>query len=539
MVSMSKQWIRLASILGAILMLAVPGVQALSNREKRNLLEEIPPIEREFRAAWVATVANIDWPSKPGLSTEQQQAEILRILDLAADINMNAIVLQVRPHADAIYPSDIEPWSYYLSGVQGQAPEPYYDPLEFWVKESHARGIELHAWFNPYRAHHSAQKGPISEKSVIKARPGLAKELANGMWWLDPAKKEVQDLSISVVMDVVRRYDIDGVHFDDYFYPYPSYNQDKDFPDDDTWAEYQAAGGELSRGDWRRQAVNNFMERLYKEIKDEKKHVKFGLSPFGIYRPGRPRSIQGFDQYEQLYADAGLWLNEGWVDYYTPQLYWPIHQEPQSFPVLLGYWIQQNKHNRNMWPGLFTSRFSSPGDKAYDPLEIPRQILTTRGMEGASGHVHFSMKMFFGNDEELTQKLKTGLYREPALVPPSPWLDDRAPRAPEGGLIEPRTEGDNIVVDVAWRHRDPADVFQYVVYWKQGEAGTWRSARVTGGATSHTITLQTRGTEARASNQGLEVSEVEVELGNLTAVAVSAVDRMGNESEKTLIHAAP
>lgn len=536
---MPQRWIRIASLIGAVLMLAAPGVHALSNRERKQILDEIPPIEREFRAAWVATVANIDWPSKPGLSTEQQQAEILRILDLAADINMNAIVLQVRPHADAIYPSDLEPWTYYLTGVQGQAPEPYYDPLQFWIEESHARGIELHAWFNPYRAHHGAQKGPISEKSVIKARPGLAKELANGMWWLDPAKKEVQDLSIDVVMDVVRRYNIDGVHFDDYFYPYPSYNQDKDFPDDDTWAEYVASGGKLNRGDWRRQAVNNFMERLYKEIKTEKRHVKFGLSPFGISRPGEPRSIQGFDQYDQLYADARLWLNEGWVDYYTPQLYWPIHQAPQSFPVLLGYWIEQNTHNRNIWPGLFTSRFSAPSDKAYDEEEIPRQILITRGMAGATGHVHFSMKMFFGNDEGLTQKLKNGLYREPALVPASPWLDRRAPRAPEAGRIIARTEGNNTVVDLSWRHREPSDVFQYVLYWKQGQNGAWRSARVTGGATSHTITLPTRGTQAQASNQGLDVREVEVELGGLTAVAVSAVDRVGNESEKTLIHVVP
>jgi len=294
---------------------------------------DLPVVPREFRAAWIASVANINWPSKAGLSTEKQKAEAIELLNRLKDHNYNAAILQIRPQCDALYKSDLEPWSYYLTGEQGKAPDPYYDPLEFWIEQAHNRGIELHAWFNPYRAHH-VSGGEVTENSIVKTKPELVVKLKTGYYWMDPANPKTQDHSYNVVMDVVRRYDIDGVHFDDYFYPYPSYNKDEDFPDNNSWKKYLENGGSLSRGDWRRESVNIFIERLYKGIKREKHHVKFGLSPFGIWRPHYPESIRGFDQYEKLYADARLWLNEGWIDYFTPQLYWTINKIPQSFPVL-------------------------------------------------------------------------------------------------------------------------------------------------------------------------------------------------------------
>ena len=293
-----------------------------------------PGVAREFRAAWVATVANISWPSKPGLSTEQQQQEAIAQLDFLKAHHFNAVIFQVRPQADALYKSSLEPWSYYLTGIQGKAPAPYYDPLAFWVEAAHERGLELHVWLNPYRAHHVAG-GEVSDSSIVKRRPALMLKLKQGYWWFDPSLEGTQDHGVAVVMDLVKRYDIDGVHFDDYFYPYPSYNGNEDFPDSTSWKKYLADGGKLSRGDWRRESVNTFIHRLYKEIKSEKKHVKFGLSPFGIWRPGYPESVSGFDQYEQLYADARLWLNKGWIDYFSPQLYWPINRPTQSFPVLM------------------------------------------------------------------------------------------------------------------------------------------------------------------------------------------------------------
>ena len=207
--------------------------------------------------------------------------------------------------------------------------------LQFWVEAAHERGLELHVWLNPYRAHH-VSGGEVSDSSVVKKMPDLVVKLKEGYWWFDPSIKGTQDHGVAVVMDIVKRYDIDGVHFDDYFYPYPSYNGNEDFPDSTSWKQYMAGGGKLSRGDWRRESVNTFIHRLYKEIKAEKKHVKFGLSPFGTWRPGHPEGVVGFDQYDQLYADAKLWLNKGWIDYFSPQLYWPINRIPLSFPGVVG-----------------------------------------------------------------------------------------------------------------------------------------------------------------------------------------------------------
>jgi uncharacterized lipoprotein YddW (UPF0748 family) len=221
-----------------------------------------PLATKEFRAAWVATVANINWPSKPGLSTEEQQKEAIALLDFLKNNNFNAVIFQVRPQADALYNSELEPWSYFLTGKQGQAPVPYYDPLDFWVNEAHDRGLELHVWLNPYRAHHISA-GEVESASIVHKMSNSVVKLKEGYWWFDPSKKSTQDHSAAVVMDLVKRYDIDGVHFDDYFYPYESYNGGADFPDDDSWSEYVKSGGKLSRGDWRRESVNQFIERVY------------------------------------------------------------------------------------------------------------------------------------------------------------------------------------------------------------------------------------------------------------------------------------
>ena len=290
-----------------------------------------PPVKREFRGVWVATVANIDWPSKPGLPAEKQKVELLAILDKSAELKLNAVIFQVRPMADALYESKLEPWSEYLTGTLGKGPG--YDPLAFAVEEAHKRGLELHAWFNPYRARHPSAKSAAPDDHITKKRPDLAKPYGTH-FWMNPTHPDVQDHSLAVILDVVKRYDIDGVHIDDYFYPY----KEKDaggkvipFPDDDTWEAYQRSGGKLARDDWRRDAVNVFVKRMYAETKKAKPWVKVGISPFGIWRPGHPAGIAGLDQFAELYADAKLWFNEGWVDYFSPQLYWPIAQEKQSF----------------------------------------------------------------------------------------------------------------------------------------------------------------------------------------------------------------
>jgi uncharacterized lipoprotein YddW (UPF0748 family) len=380
-----------------------------------------PAVAREYRGVWVATVANIDWPSRPGLPAGEQKQELLAVLDRCKELNLNAVVFQVRPMCDALYESKLEPWSSFLTGTQGKSPG--YDPLAFAVEESHKRGLELHAWFNPYRAWSPSAKGGPADNHLVKTRPDLAKEYGKHHW-LNPTNKEVQDHSLAVMLDVVKRYDVDGIHMDDYFYPYPEVDADKKeipFPDDDTWEAYRKAGGTLARDDWRRDAVNRFVKRLYEETHRAKPWVKVGISPFGIWRPGHPPGIAGFDQYAKLYADARLWLNEGWVDYWTPQLYWPIKQEKQSYPKLLAWWAGENAKGRHLWPGLYTGRHAGP--------EIVDQVKATRDQKGATGNVHFSMKTLVRNTNSVADLLKDA-YKEPALVPASPWLGDKKPARP-------------------------------------------------------------------------------------------------------------
>lgn len=385
---------------------------------------DLPPIPYEFRAAWVATVDNIDWPSRRTLTTEQQRAEITRILDTARAINLNAIVLQVRPSADALYKSSFEPWSEYLTGAQGLAPNPYYDPLEAWVEEAHKRSIELHVWLNPYRAKHPSQKGPVASNHIASTNPEVVKKYGN-LLWMDPGSQLVQKRTLSVVRDIVRRYDIDGVHIDDYFYPYPIAGTD--FPDEPSYRAYKDSGGRLAKEDWRRNNVNEFVQNLYKSIKSEKRWVKFGISPFGIYRSGIPAGIRsGVDQYAGLYADAKKWLNEGWCDYFTPQLYWAITAKEQSYPVLLNWWQGENTKSRHLWPGLYTSRVI-PGEGTWQPKEITDQVKVTRQQLNDPGEVHFSIKAFVNNSRGMARSIAS-VYTQPAFVPATPWLSDHKPR---------------------------------------------------------------------------------------------------------------
>jgi len=484
---------------------------------------DIPKTEREFRAAWVATVANINWPSKPGLSTDIQQKEAIKLLDLLRRNNFNAVIFQVRPQCDALYKSELEPWSYYLTGVQGKAPEPFYDPLQFWVAEAHKRGIELHVWLNPYRAHH-VSGGPVSDSSVVKRHPELVVKLETGYWWLDPGNPGTQDHSLSVALDIVRRYDIDGLHMDDYFYPYPSYNINKDFPDEESWEIYQQNGGKLSRGDWRRESVNTFISRLYTSIKEIKPHVKFGLSPFGIWRPNHPESIRGFDQYDQLYADAKLWLNEGWIDYWTPQLYWPVNQIPQSFPILLGWWAGENSKNRHLWPGISIGR--KKGEKGAD--ETVNQIMITRGILPQSpGNVHWSIAPLITNGD-LREGLLKGPYKKQALVPKSPWIDNVKPESPQ---VIHHIQQDNIVI--SWRHANTRDVFRWVVYYKY--ANNWEYKILNNLDRSLSIPVFSERPNYNRRIKKDNVNDIRGTLNPLSEIAVSAVDRTGNESLPTLV----
>ena len=374
-----------------------------------------PPPSREFRGLWIASVRNIDWPSKPGLTTEEQQRELIAIFDRMVASNLNAALLHVRPSGDALYASSIEPWSEYLTGEMGKAPEPFYDPLAFAVEEAHRRGLELHAWLNPYRARRLSETTAASPTHVTMANPELVRTYGSFLW-MDPGEPQVRQRAVDVVRDIVRRYDVDGLHFDDYFYPYPENNAD--FPDEDTWSRH---GSGLSRSDWRRQNVDNLIQDVARVIKEEKPRVKFGISPFGIWRPGYPRSVRGLDAYEQIYADGRKWLREGWVDYFTPQLYWARSAPQQRFTDLLRWWKEQNVHKRHLWPGLGAHRVGSGRANAWRADEIIAQIHEIRARRGSTGYILFNAKVLMENRDRLADRLAE-INPKAVPVPASPWL---------------------------------------------------------------------------------------------------------------------
>jgi uncharacterized lipoprotein YddW (UPF0748 family) len=372
-------------------------------------LPPAPP--REWRAAWIATVANIDWPSKPGLPAEQQQAEIRALCDAAARIGLNALILQVRTSADALYESRLEPWSEYLTGVQGQ--HPGYDPLAVWLAECRLRGLELHAWFNPYRARQGTARSPAADSHVSRARPEWVKRYGDQLW-MDPGEPAAAEHTLAVVRDLLSRYAVDGVHIDDYFYPYPvpdaATKADLDFPDEPSWQRYVAQGGRLARADWRRFSVNTLVQKLYTMAHEVRPGTRVGISPFGLPRPGlRPPGIAGFSQYDKLYADVELWLREGWLDYLAPQLYWPRAQTAQAFEPLLQAWRALNPLGRPIHPGLFTSRINDT-PQSWLPEEILGQIDSTRRLSPGSGHIHFSMAALAQNRKGIADALREGPY---------------------------------------------------------------------------------------------------------------------------------
>ncbi len=458
--------------------------------------QPLPKVEREFRAAWIATVANIDFPTKQGLSVEEQKAELTASVDLARRLRLNALIFQVRPAADAVYESKLEPWSEYLTGQMGKGQA--FDSLAFLVEEAHKRGILVHAWFNPYRAYHPSAK-TISGDHVSKRFPNMVRQYGRYMW-LDPTEPAAQEHSLKVIADVVRRYDIDGVHFDDYFYPYAEQdaNGNKiDFPDAANWEKYKKGGGKLDRSEWRRWQVNKFIEAVGREVKRIKPQVMYGISPFGIWQPMPERQITGFNAYAELYADSKKWLQDGTVDYLAPQLYWETKRVGQSFPVLLSWWKEQNTNRRHIWPGLATYRIDRP---EYGAGEIVSQIALTRQDPLTRGGIHFSFKSLRNDMGGIQGKLRDEVYTRDAIIPASPWMKAAKLRSPKVMV-----KHDANFVRASWPKVSGA--FWYVVYAK--DANGW------------TYSVQ-------------PASETSISLSanrKIDSFVVKAVDRLGNEGK--------
>ena len=456
--------------------------------------EHIPPMpQREFRGAWMAVVSNIDWPSKPGLSIEEQKRELRSLIQTAADLRLNAIFFQVRPACDSVYRSTVEPWTEFLNGEMGKSPASYFDPLQFAIQEAHARGIELHAWFNPYRAGWVGKN--ISAKHIRRTHPHLVRAYGS-YYWLDPGDAAVQNHTTKVILDVVRRYDIDGVHLDDYFYPYPDAKAG-DFPDQPSWNRYRSAGGKLDRADWRRENINKLVRRLQAEIAKEKAWVTFGISPFGIWRPGFPPQIKGLDAYEGIYADARLWLAKGWVDYMSPQLYWPIGSREQSYPVLLEWWREQSTAGRPVWPGGALSNVAYWGVD-----EIIRQIKLTRE-SSQPGYVHWSLSRL-AELPKLQSELRK-LYREPALVPRN--AGDAGTVAKPTVTMEKKEAGQQMV---RWGVPASQPVSAWILQIKRGDE--WETRIIAASTKAEMITTK-----------------------NVSVMAITAVSRFRNLSPTALI----
>ncbi len=419
-------WIGAAILLGAC-----AGDAPTSAEPPVNPPVTVPSIGREFRGLWVATVANIDWPSRNTLSVGEQQAELLAILDLARTSGLNAVVLQVRAAGDALYPSLIEPWARSLTGTQGT--DPGWDPLLFAVVQAHARGLELHAWFNPFRAASLSDTARLSPRHLAKQKPALTRVFCTQLWF-DPAEPEVQDQAMSVVRDVLTRYDIDAVHVDDFFYPYPDTRcPNLSFPDSVTYDRYQRGGGTLDRANWRRDNVNRFVERLYTEVHAQRSFVRVGISPFGIWRPGNPAGIVGLDAFGSIYADSRLWLQQGWVDYFAPQLYWSLASSGQNFGALLDWWGQQNTRQRHLWPGLAAYRIADGSASAYSASEIPAQIARSRQRSGSVGALLYNTTALRENRGSLATTLATVTNATLALPPATTWLDGNGTGRPGRG----------------------------------------------------------------------------------------------------------
>jgi uncharacterized lipoprotein YddW (UPF0748 family) len=466
----------------------------------------------EFRAVWVATVANIDWPSNTGLTTADQQKEVIDILDLHKSLGMNAIILQVRPTADAFYKSELEPWSRYLSGKQGQAPNPFYDPLSFWIEECHKRGMELHAWLNPYRVAQNFNE-PLSTSHIAFQHPEWILKYGEKLYF-DPGMPETREFVAKVVKDIVQRYDVDAIHFDDYFYPYPLKEA---FPDTTSFKQFNRGFSKENIADWRRENVDICIEMLNDSIKATKPWVKFGISPFGVWRnkaddPRGSNTQAGATNYDQLYANIIKWQEKGWIDYCLPQLYWHIGHPLVDFTLLANWWKNQT-YGRAMYVGHGVYRVSpeSTTSEWTEPNQLSKQIAVLRSIPEISGSAFYSSKWFKGELLGFQDSLRTNIYKNPAIIPPMPWLDNTPPQ----NITKLKRSGKKVKWETTNTTNEMDKAWQFVVYLNEkGQAFNSKNNRQ--------IYQLTKQKEFKFSKINKKKKKYEVRI--------SVLDRLNNES---------
>ncbi|MER7503109.1 family 10 glycosylhydrolase [Nonomuraea pusilla] len=386
--------------------------------------------KRQLRGVWIATVKNIDWPSRAGLSPERQKADYVKILDSAVKRRLNAVFVQVRPASDAVYKSSLEPWSQYLTGTAGK--DPGWDPLPFLIDEAHKRGLEFHAWFNPYRASYDGKAADLPANHPARRHPDWVVR-HDGRLYYNPGLPQVRDHVTKVVTDVVRRYDVDGVHFDDYFYPYPG--QGGRFDDAAAFAKY-GKGEKLA--DWRRDNVDKLIAEVDEAVHRTKGYVKFGVSPFGIWRNKAEdpsgSGTSGMSAYDAIYADARSWIKHGTVDYVIPQLYWPRGFKAADYRTLVAWWADAVKGTDvQLYIGQALYRVGARDDKAWTrPGELSAHLTYNRKFEQVKGDVYFSAKQLLTNPLRAIDRVVAEHYTRPALLPLIKGLDGEAPAKPGG-----------------------------------------------------------------------------------------------------------
>lgn len=464
--------------------------------------------KREFRGAWIQCVNG----QYLGLSTGQIQQMLGYQLDELQKDGVNAIIFQVRAECDALYPSKIEPWSRYLTGQQGKAPSPYWDPLQWMINECHRRGMELHAWINPYRAK-TKFTNDLASNHIAVTHPGNVFSY-DGLFVLNPALKENREYICRVVDDIVRRYDVDGIHIDDYFYPYPVAGHQ--IPDA---ADYQRdRRGFADIGDWRRDNVNIFMKQLSDSIHRLKPWVKFGVSPFGIYRnkksaPAVGSNTNGLQNYDDLYADVLLWVNNGWVDYCVPQLYWEIGHKAADYATLIRWW-NDHAYQRPLYIGEDVERTAKAADLSNPKLnQMPAKYKLHEQMPAVKGTCLWYARAVVDNPGNYGTVLRKDYWRYPALQPLMPFIDSKAPKKPRS--VKKIMTSDGVVL-----------------FWQAPKGKKWNDA-----ASKYVVYRFGKGEKKNiedASHIVAITSDTYYKIGipsDSYTYIVTALDRMSNESK--------
>ena len=373
------------------------------------------PNGKEMRGVWIATVKNLDYPSSGFLTVKQQKEEFIDMLDYFSEIGINAVFFQVRPAADAFFPSKYEPWSEWLTGKQGKAPEPYYDPLAFMIKECHKRNIQFHAWVNPFRAVATIEFADIAENHITNRKPewfftyGINK-------YFDPGIPEVREYVTTIIKDIVHRYDVDGIHFDDYFYPYPikdDYNRMIPIPDTQTYNKYNQGFDNI--GDWRRHNMDLFIKDVYDAVKTEKPYVSFGVAPSGVWRnksnDPEGSNTRGLAHYDYLYSDVLKWLKNDWIDYVAPQLYWPVGNKYADYVTLVNWW-SRHTYGKQLYIGqaVYNVAADAPSVAWRNPNELPKQLKINRENPVVLGSIWYRSKSLKANPLGFSDSLRYHYY---------------------------------------------------------------------------------------------------------------------------------